>query len=171
MKPCCHRGKDATHPQDAKSRVFFNGVVTAIPRRPIARSGSGNRSSRLGAAIDPGASDAFSAVPTLAPATARLPGAHGFLEPASASFGAAVASAGRDVRILHNSVRDNAGHHGMVMADTNDSAIKGIRVSGNGGEGVILEGGKRNRITRNRLVRNDAGITLGPGSHNVIKRN
>jgi large repetitive protein len=76
-----------------------------------------------------------------------------------------------DVRVLHNSVRNNAGHHGMVMADTNDSLIKGNRVSGNGGEGVILERGKRNRIKRNRLVRNDAGITLGPGSHNVLARN
>jgi parallel beta-helix repeat protein len=76
-----------------------------------------------------------------------------------------------NVRILHNSVRDNAGHHGMVMVDTNDSVIKGNRVSGNGGEGMILEGGEGNRIKGNRLVRNDAGITLGPGSHNVITRN
>jgi large repetitive protein len=76
-----------------------------------------------------------------------------------------------DSRILDNSIRDNAGHHGMVMADTNDSVIKGNRVSGNGGEGVILEGGKGNRIKRNRLVRNGAGITLGPGSHNVVAEN
>ena len=75
------------HPQDAKSRVSFNAAVRANPRRPIVRSDSLNRSSRLGAAVDPRASDAFSAVPTLAPATARLPGAHDFLEPASASFG------------------------------------------------------------------------------------
>ena len=76
-----------------------------------------------------------------------------------------------DSRILDNSIRNNAGHHGMVMADTNDSVIKGNRVSGNGGEGVILEGGKGNRIKRNRLVRNGAGITLGPGSHNVVAEN
>ncbi len=75
------------------------------------------------------------------------------------------------VRVLHNSVRDNAGHHGLVMVDTNDSVIKANRVSGNGGEGMILEGGEGNRIKRNRLVRNDAGITLGPGSHNVIAHN
>jgi parallel beta-helix repeat protein len=76
-----------------------------------------------------------------------------------------------DSRVVRNSVRDNAGHHGLVLVDTNDSLVKGNRVSGNGGEGVILEGGKRNRIKRNRLVRNDAGITLGPGSHNVVARN
>ena len=76
-----------------------------------------------------------------------------------------------DVRVLHNSVRDNAGHHGMVLVDANDNLVKGNRLSRNGGEGMIVEGGKRNRISRNRLVGNDAGITLGPGSHDVIKRN
>jgi parallel beta-helix repeat protein len=76
-----------------------------------------------------------------------------------------------DVRVLHNSVRDNAGHHGMVLVDANDNLVKGNRLSRNGGEGMIVEGGERNRISRNRLVRNDAGITLGPGSHNVITRN
>jgi large repetitive protein len=75
------------------------------------------------------------------------------------------------VRVINNSVRRNAGHHGMVLVDSNHSLIKGNRVSRNGGEGVILEGGKHNRIERNRLARNDAGITLGPGSHNVIAHN
>ena len=76
-----------------------------------------------------------------------------------------------DSRVVRNSVRDNAGHHGLVLVDSNDSLVRGNRVSGNGGEGVILEGGERNKFTRNRVVRNDAGITLGPGSHNVITRN
>ena len=75
------------------------------------------------------------------------------------------------IRVLHNSFRHNAGPHGMVMADTNNSLIKGNRLSRNGDEGLLMESGERNRITRNRLVRNGAGITLGPGSHNVIKRN
>ena len=34
-----------------------------------------------------------------------------------------------------------------------------------------MEGGKGFQIRHNRLVRNGAGITLGPGSHNVITRN
>jgi parallel beta-helix repeat protein len=76
-----------------------------------------------------------------------------------------------DSRVLRNSVRHNAGHHGLVLVDSNDVLVKGNRVSGNGGEGVILEGGERNKFARNRVVRNDAGITLGPGSHNVIARN
>jgi parallel beta-helix repeat protein len=76
-----------------------------------------------------------------------------------------------DSRVLRNSVRNNAGHHGLVLVDSNDSLVKGNRVSGNGGEGVILEGGERNKFTRNRVIRNDGGITLGPGSHNVVARN
>jgi parallel beta-helix repeat protein len=75
------------------------------------------------------------------------------------------------VRVINNSVRRNTGHHGMVLVDSNHSLIKGNRVSRNGGEGVILEGGKRNKFRRNRVVRNGAGITLGPGSHNVIAHN
>ena len=75
------------------------------------------------------------------------------------------------VRVLHNTVRRNAGHHGLALVDVNDSLIRGTRVSRNGGEGMIVEGGERNRIRHNRLVRNDAGITLGPGSHNVIAKN
>ena len=34
-----------------------------------------------------------------------------------------------------------------------------------------MEGGEGFRITDNRVVRNGAGITLGPGSHNVITGN
>jgi parallel beta-helix repeat protein len=75
------------------------------------------------------------------------------------------------VRVLHNSFRHNATDHGTVMADTNDSVIKGNRFSRNGGEGLLIESSDHNRISRNRLVRNGAGITLGPGSQNVIKRN
>jgi len=77
------------------------------------------------------------------------------------------------VRVLHNSIRHNATDHGMFMADTNDSVIKGNRFSRNGGEGLLIEGSDHNRISRNRLVRNGAGITLGSGSgsHNVIKQN
>lgn len=75
------------------------------------------------------------------------------------------------VRILHSSFSHNAGHHAIVTVDSNNNLIKGNRLSRNGGEGILMEGGKRNQITRNRLARNGAGITLGPGSHNVITRN
>jgi large repetitive protein len=75
------------------------------------------------------------------------------------------------VRVVRNSFRHNAGRHGMVLVDSNDNVVKGNRLSRNSGEGMIVEGGERNQIRRNRLVRNDAGITLGPGSHNVIAHN
>jgi parallel beta-helix repeat protein len=75
------------------------------------------------------------------------------------------------VRVLHSSVRHNAGDHGMVTIDSNHNLIKGNLFSHNGGEGLLMEGGERNRIRRNRLIRNDGGITLGPGSHNVIAHN
>jgi parallel beta-helix repeat protein len=75
------------------------------------------------------------------------------------------------VRILHSSFRRNAGDHAMLMVESNNNLIKGNRFSRNDGAGILMEGGKGNRISRNRLVRNDGGITLGPGSHNVIKRN
>jgi parallel beta-helix repeat protein len=75
------------------------------------------------------------------------------------------------VRIIHSSFRHNAGDHAIVMVDSNDNLIKGNRFLRNNGEGILMEGGERNRIKRNRLARNRAGIDLGPGSHNVITRN
>jgi parallel beta-helix repeat protein len=74
------------------------------------------------------------------------------------------------VRVLHNSARRNA-RRGIATTDTNDSLIKGNRLSRNDHGGFRMERGQGNRIKRNRLVRNGAGITLGPGSHNVIARN
>ena len=76
----------------------------------------------------------------------------------------------RHVRILHNSFRHSA-HNGIVTADSNNNLIKGNVFSGNDDEGILMEGGERNRIKRNRFVRNGGGITLGPGSRNVITRN
>jgi len=75
------------------------------------------------------------------------------------------------VRIIHNSFRHNAGDHAILMLDSNHNLIKGNRLSRNDGEGILMGGGERNRITRNRLARNRAGIDVGPGSHNVITRN
>ena len=75
------------------------------------------------------------------------------------------------VRILGNTFRDNAGDHGIVTIDSNHNLVKGNRVSGNDGEGLLMEGGERNQINHNRVVDNRAGITLGPGSENVIAHN
>ena len=76
----------------------------------------------------------------------------------------------RHVRILHNSFRHSA-HNGIVIDDSNNNSIKGNVFSRNDDEGILMEGGERNRMTRNRFVRNGAGITLGPGSRNVITHN
>ena len=48
--------------------------------------------------------------------------------------------------------------------------IKGNVFSRNGDEGILVEGGARYRMTRNRFVRNGGGITLGP-SNNVVAHN
>ncbi len=74
------------------------------------------------------------------------------------------------VRILNNSFRHNA-DLGIVTFESRRNVIEGNRVSGNEGEGFLMEGGDRFRVTRNRFVRNGGGITLGPGSRNVITRN
>jgi parallel beta-helix repeat protein len=74
------------------------------------------------------------------------------------------------VRILHSSFRHNA-HLGLLTVDSNNNLIEGNRFSGNDDEAILMEGGERNRMTRNRFVRNGAGITLGPGSRNVITHN
>jgi parallel beta-helix repeat protein len=73
-------------------------------------------------------------------------------------------------RILNSSFRHNA-QAGIRSAESTNTLIKGNRMSRNGGEGLIMEGGEGFQIRHNRLVRNGGGITLGPGSHNVIKRN
>jgi nitrous oxidase accessory protein NosD len=74
------------------------------------------------------------------------------------------------VRILNSSFRHNA-HLGIVTAESSHDVIKGNVLSGNGEEAFLMEGGEGFHITHNRVVRNGGGITLGPGSHNVIKRN
>jgi parallel beta-helix repeat protein len=74
------------------------------------------------------------------------------------------------VRILNCSFRHNA-HVGIVTDDSNNNLIKGNLFSGNGDEAFLMEGGEGFQITHNRVVRNGAGITLGPGSRNVITRN
>jgi parallel beta-helix repeat protein len=76
----------------------------------------------------------------------------------------------RHVRILNSTFRHNA-HVGIKPVDATKGVIKGNLVAHNGDEGLLMEGGEGFQIRHNRLVRNGAGITLGPGSHNVITRN
>jgi parallel beta-helix repeat protein len=74
------------------------------------------------------------------------------------------------VQILNSTFRHN-GHTGIKPIGSTNGVIKGNLVADNGDEGFLMEGGEGFRVKGNRLVRNGAGITLGPGSHNVITRN
>jgi large repetitive protein len=76
----------------------------------------------------------------------------------------------RHIRILNSSARHNP-HVGIKPVRAANGVIKGNVAAHNGDEGFILEGGEGFQIRRNRVIRNGAGITLGPGSHNVIAKN
>ena len=74
------------------------------------------------------------------------------------------------VRILNSTFRHNA-HSGIKPVGSTNSVIKGNLVARNGDEGLPHGGGRGLSDKHNRLVRNGGGITLGPGSRNVITRN
>jgi parallel beta-helix repeat protein len=74
------------------------------------------------------------------------------------------------VRILHSSFRSSV-HVGIVTSDSAHNLIKGNLFKQNGDEAILMEGGEGFQVRRNRFVRNGGGITLGPGSENVITRN
>jgi parallel beta-helix repeat protein len=74
------------------------------------------------------------------------------------------------VRILNNSFSHNA-HNGINTGQSSRNLIEGNLFLRNGDEGILMEGGERFRVTRNRFVQNGGGITLGPGSRNVIADN
>lgn len=74
------------------------------------------------------------------------------------------------IRVLHSSFRGNV-HAGIKPVGSTNGLIKGNLLARNGDEGMLVEGGKGFRVKRNRFVRNGGGITLGPGSRNVITRN
>src|SRR5215207_846675 len=75
------------------------------------------------------------------------------------------------VRIVNNSFRHNA-HNGITTGFmSRRNVIKGNLFVRNVDEAILMEGGNRYRVTDNRLVRNGAGITLGPGSRNLITGN
>ena len=76
----------------------------------------------------------------------------------------------RHLRILNSSFRHNP-HVGIKPVRTTNGVVKGDVAARNGDEGFLMEGGAGFHITHNRVVRNGGGIGLGPGSHNVIKRN
>jgi len=76
----------------------------------------------------------------------------------------------RHLRVLNSAFRLNP-HVGIKPVRTTNGVVKGNLVSHSGDEGFVMEGGKGFHVKGNRLVRNRAGIALGPGSNNVITRN
>jgi large repetitive protein len=76
----------------------------------------------------------------------------------------------RRIRVVNSTFKNNA-HVGIKPAPSKNSLIKGNLIAGNGDEGFLMEGGSGFRIIRNRVVGNGAGITLGPGTDNVVRGN
>ena len=75
-----------------------------------------------------------------------------------------------DLRIVHNSFRRN-GQPGMHIKDSTRILVKRNLVSYNGDAGMLLEA-DGNQIRGNRSVRDGGtGISVGPGSSNVIVGN
>lgn len=75
------------------------------------------------------------------------------------------------VQIVNNSFRHNP-HNGINTGEkSRRNLIRGNVFSRNGDEGILMEGGARFRVTRNRLVRNGGGITLGPSNRTVVALN
>jgi parallel beta-helix repeat protein len=76
----------------------------------------------------------------------------------------------RHVRVLNSTFKNNV-HLGLLTADSTNSVIKGDVIARNGDGALLMEGGEGFRMRGNRVIRNGGGITLGPGSDNVITRN
>jgi parallel beta-helix repeat protein len=80
-------------------------------------------------------------------------------------------------RILHSTFRGNVGNGhggsggGILSVESTNTVIRGNLMSRNGEAGIIMEMSHGFHIRHNRLVRNYAGIELGPASHNAITRN
>ena len=68
------------------------------------------------------------------------------------------------VRVLDSSFRHNP--VGVKPVGSTNSVVKGNVIAHNGDEGLLMEGGQGFQIRHNRFVGN--GLTLGPGSRNVI---
>jgi parallel beta-helix repeat protein len=73
------------------------------------------------------------------------------------------------VRVLNSSFRHNA-EPGLFVADSAHNLIKGNRFSRND-TGMSFEHADRNRVRRNRIVRDGEVALPITGSHNVITRN
>ena len=79
--------------------------------------------------------------------------------------------ASHHVRILHSSFRNN-GDRGIGVFHSTHNLIKGNRLSRNRGAGIVLgHGASRNHLRRNRSVRGGDGIDIEGGNRNVITRN
>jgi parallel beta-helix repeat protein len=132
----------------AMSRNRFSGITLAAAARVLVQNCSVNRTTDRGA---PG----------------PAPGAPGLLVTIGGVAGLGSRSSDH-VRIVNSSFRHNAGD-GIRSLGSTDSVIKGNLLSRNRDTGIDL-GGNRNRLSRNRIIRDGTGILVN-GSRNVIARN
>jgi parallel beta-helix repeat protein len=74
------------------------------------------------------------------------------------------------IRVLDSTFKNNK-HVGIKPVGCVHGLFNGNLMSGNGDEGLLMEGGEAFQIRGNRVIGNGGGIALGPGSDNVIARN
>jgi nitrous oxidase accessory protein NosD len=132
----------------ATSRNRFFGITLAAAARVLVRNCSANRTT---------ARERHREGTGLLVTTASGPGLAGRGGPS------------HHVRIVNSSFRHNAGD-GIRSLETTDSVIKGNLLSGNDLVAFNIYRGRHLQVSRNRVVRNGAGILLD-GSRNVIARN
>jgi parallel beta-helix repeat protein len=75
------------------------------------------------------------------------------------------------LRVVRNSFPHNADLGIFIGFGSTHNLIKENQVSRNTNAGLVLEESGRNRVSRNRFVRNHDEILVGPGSGNAISRN
>ena len=74
------------------------------------------------------------------------------------------------IRVLQSTFKRNR-HVGIKPVHSSDALVAGNRVALSGDEAFLMEGGADFTLRNNHVLRNGAGITLGPGNGNVITRN
>jgi nitrous oxidase accessory protein NosD len=147
-------GHDGVTVRDGWVREFLTGVLVGKARQARVLGVSSSRNQFFGFLI---AESARSVVR----------GSSGSGNPAPDGDGIGLFGS-HHVRILDSSFRRNS--LGMHVEDSTHIVIKGNLFSRTPGPGILMQA-DRNQVRRNRCVRNDACMIVGPGSRNVIVRN
>jgi parallel beta-helix repeat protein len=78
--------------------------------------------------------------------------------------------ASHDIRVVDSSFKHNAQPGIHIAFGSTDNLIERNLIS-DSGPGISIEKADRNRVRRNRFVRNSAGVIVAPGSRNLIAHN